>query len=275
MASLQGKTLFITGATRGIGHAIGIRAAQDGANIVIAAKTVEPHPKLPGTIHSAAEDMERAGGRALALPMDVRDEDGIHAAMEQAAEAFGGIDILVNNASALSLTDTPSTPLKRYDLIMGVNVRGTFATTRAALPYLKAADNPHVLTLAPPIDLKPKWFRDSAAYTMSKYGMSMCVIGHAAEFARYGIAVNGLWPKTFIATAALRLVPGMDWETARKPEILADSAHIVLTRDARTCTGNLFLDEHVLASEGVTDLDRYRNHPDKPLAIDFFVEPDA
>ena len=241
MTGLQGKTLFITGATRGIGHAIGLRAAQDGANIVIAAKTTEPHPKLPGTIYTAAEDMEQAGGRALALPVDVRDDAGLRDAMEAAAAAFGGIDILVNNASALSLTDTPSTPMKRYDLIMGINVRGTFAATQAALPYLKQAANPHILTLSPPLDMNPRWFRDSTAYTISKMGMSMCVIGHAAEFARYGIAVNGLWPRTFISTAALKLVPGMDWETARTPEILADCAHIVLTRDARTCTGNLFL----------------------------------
>ena len=272
MATLQGKTLFITGATRGIGHAIGVRAAQDGANIVIAAKTTEPHPRLPGTIYSAAEDMEKAGGRALALPVDVRDDAGLRDAMAAAAEAFGGIDILVNNASALSLTDTPATPMRRYDLIMGINTRGTFAATQAALPWLREAANPHILTLSPPLDLNPKWFRDTTAYTISKFGMSMCVIGHAAEFAKYGIAVNGLWPKTFISTAALKLVPGMDWETARTPEILADCAHIVLTRDAKTCTGNLFIDEDVLASEGVTDLDKYRNHPDKPLAIDFFVE---
>ena len=217
MATLEGKTLFITGATRGIGHAIGLRAAQDGANIVIAAKTTEPHPKLPGTIYTAAEDMEKAGGRALALPVDVRDDAGLRDAMEAASAAFGGIDILVNNASALSLTDTPSTPMKRYDLIMGINVRGTFAATQAALPYLKEAANPHILTLSPPLDMNPRWFRDSTAYTMSKFGMSMCVIGHAAEFARYGIAVNGLWPRTFISTAALKLVPGMDWETARTP----------------------------------------------------------
>ena len=272
MATLQGKTLFITGATRGIGHAIGLRAAQDGANIVVAAKTVEPHPKLPGTIYTAAEDMEKAGGRALALPVDVRDDAGLRDAMAAAAETFGGIDILVNNASALSLTDTPATPMRRYDLIMGINARGTFAATQAALPYLREAANPHILTLSPPLDLNPRWFRDSTAYTMSKFGMSMCVIGHAAEFAKYGIAVNGLWPRTFISTAALKLVPGMDWETARTPEILADCAHIILTRDAKACTGNLFIDEDVLAAEGVTDLDKYRNHPDKPLAIDFFVE---
>ena len=246
MATLQGKTLFITGATRGIGHAIGIRAAQDGANIVVAAKTTEPHRKLPGTIYSAAEDMEKAGGRALGLPVDVRDDAGLRDAMAAAAEAFGGIDILVNNASALSLTDTPATPMRRYDLIMGINTRGTFAATQAALPFLREAANPHILTLSPPLDLNPKWFRDTTAYTMSKFGMSMCVIGHAAEFAKYGIAANGLWPKTFISTAALKLVPGMDWETARTPEILADCAHIILTRDAKTCTGNLFIDEDVL-----------------------------
>ena len=225
MSDLRGKTLFITGATRGIGHAIGLRAAQDGANIVIAAKTVKPHSKLPGTIQSAAADMEAAGGSALAVRCDIRDEKQIEAAVAQAVETFGGIDICVNNASAISMTDTPSTPMRRYDLMHQINARGTFATTQACLPHLMKAENPHVLTLASPLNLDPKWFAKYTAYTMAKYGMSLCVIGHAAEFRQYGIAVNGLWPATLIATAALNLVPGADIESGRTPDIMADAAH--------------------------------------------------
>ena len=272
MTDLKGKTLFITGATRGIGHAIGLRAAQDGANIVIAAKTVEPQPKLPGTIYTAAEDMEKAGGKALAIPVDVRDENQIAAAMAQAATAFGGIDILVNNASAISLTDTPSTPMKRYDLMHRINARGTFAATQAALPYLKKANNPHILTLAPPLNLNPRWFENHTAYTMAKYGMSLCVLGHSAEFGKHGIAVNGLWPKTLIATAALQLLPNVDPETGRRPEIMADAAHAILTKDSGTCTGNFFIDEDVLAAEGVTDFQKYRVNSDKALTPDLFVD---
>ncbi|MHA1565588.1 MAG: SDR family oxidoreductase [Alphaproteobacteria bacterium] len=272
MASLARKTLFITGATRGIGHAIGLRAAQDGANIVIAAKSVEPHPKLPGTIFTAAEDMARVGGQALAVQCDIRDENQIRAAVDKAVEQFGGIDICVNNASAISLTDTPSTLMKRYDLMHSINSRGTFATTQACLPHLQKAENPHVLTLASSINLNPKWFENHTAYTMAKYGMSMCVLGHAAEFKKYGIAVNGLWPKTLIATAALRLLPGVDAETARKPEIVADAAHEILTRDSKTCTGNFFIDEDVLKEGGVTDLSKYAVNPGKRLTPDIFLD---
>ncbi len=272
MSDLSGKTLFITGASRGIGHAIGVRAARDGANIVIAAKTVEPHPRLPGTIFTAARDMEEAGGRALAVQTDIRDEGQIATAMHQAAETFGGIDILVNNASAISLTDTPSTPMKRFDLMHQINARGTFAATQAALAFLKQADNPHVLTLASPLNLNPRWFEHHTAYTMAKYGMSMCVLGHAAEFQQYGIAVNGLWPRTVIATAALRLIPGVDVETARKPEIMADAAHVILTSDAKTCTGNFFIDDEVLTKAGVSDLAQYAVNPDKSLTTDIFLD---
>jgi citronellol/citronellal dehydrogenase len=270
--TLENKTLFITGATRGIGHAIGMRAAADGANIVIAAKTVEPHPKLPGTIYTAAEDMERAGGKALAIQMDVREEDSIRDAMAQAAETFGGIDILVNNASAINLTNTPNTPMKRFDLMMGVNMRGTYAATQAALPFLKEAANPHVLTLSSPLNMNPRWFGPHVAYTMAKYGMSMCVLGHAEEFKPLGIGVNGLWPKTLVATAALQMIPGVDAEMGRKPEIMADAAHAVLTRDAKTCTGNFFIDEDVLRQEGVTDFTPYAVNPDKPLLPDLFLD---
>jgi citronellol/citronellal dehydrogenase len=271
MGSLSGKTLFITGATRGIGHAIGMRAARDGANIVIAAKSVEPHPKLPGTIFTAAEDMEGAGGQALAIQCDIRDEAQILAAVDQAVDRFGGIDVCINNASAISMTDTPNTPMKRYDLMHEVNARGTFATTQACLPHLRKAENGHVLTLASPLNMEPRWFQHHTAYTMAKYGMSMCVLGHAAEFEQYGIGVNGLWPATLIATAALQMIPGVDPGRGRKPEIMADAAHIVLTRDAKTCTGNFFIDEEVMAEEGVTDLTDYAVDPSKELLPDLFL----
>ena len=272
MSDLRGKTLFITGATRGIGHAIGLRAAQDGANIVIAAKTVKPHSKLPGTIHSAAADMEAAGGSALAVRCDIRDEKQIEAAVAQAVETFGGIDICVNNASAISMTDTPSTPMRRYDLMHQINARGTFATTQACLPHLMKAENPHVLTLASPLNLDPKWFAKYTAYTMAKYGMSLCVIGHAAEFRQYGIAVNGLWPATLIATAALNLVPGADIESGRTPDIMADAAHAILTKDSRTCSGSFFIDEHCLRDEGVTDFTKYAVNPERELVRDIFLD---
>lgn len=272
MVNLIGKTLFITGATRGIGHAIGLRAAKDGANIVIAAKTIEPHPKLPGTIYTAAEDMERAGGKAFAVQVDVRDENQLLAAMELTEDKFGGIDVLINNASAINLTDTPSTPMKRFDLMHQINARGTFAATQAALPYLKKASNPHILTLASPLNMNPRWFEDHTAYTMAKYGMSMCVLGHSAEFKKYGIAVNGLWPKTLIATAALQLIPGVDPETGRKPEIMGDAAHAILTKDSRTCTGNFFIDEDVLAAEGVMNFSKFSVNPDKPLTPVIFLD---
>lgn len=272
MPELSGKTLFITGATRGIGHAIGMRAARDGANIVVAAKSAEPHPKLPGTIHTAAEDMEAAGGKALAIQCDIREEEQILAAVDATVDRFGGIDICINNASAISLTDTPSTPMKRYDLMHQVNARGTFATTQACLPHLRQASNPHVLNLASPINLDPKWFRDHTAYTMAKYGMSMCVLGHAAEFEQYGIAVNGLWPRTLIATVALNMIPGVDAEQGRTPEIMADAAHAILTKDAKGCTGNFFVDEDLLRDEGVTDFTKYAVNPDKELLPDIFLD---
>jgi citronellol/citronellal dehydrogenase len=259
--NLKGKTIFISGASRGIGLAIVTRAAQDGANVAIAAKTAEPNPKLPGTIYTAVADVEAAGGRGLALQCDIRDEEQVVAAARKAAETFGGIDILINNASAISLTPTPATPMKRFDLMFGVNVRGTFLCTQACLPYLKQSAahgrNPHVLTLAPPLSMEPRWFAPHVAYTMAKYGMSMCVLGHAEEFRGDGIAVNALWPRTVIQTAALAMIPGVRPEHCRTPQIMADAAHAVLTRDARSTTGNFFIDEEVLRSAGVTDFSKY------------------
>ena len=259
--SLQGKTLFITGASRGIGLAIALRAARDGANVAIAAKTAEPHPKLPGTIYSAAEQIEKAGGRALPLICDIREQAQVAAAVRQTAERFGGIDILVNNASAISLTGTLETPMKRFDLMFGVNVRGTYLCSQTCIPHLKesarAGRNPHILTLAPPLNMKPKWFSNHVAYTMAKYGMSMCVLGMAEELRGEGIAVNALWPRTVINTAALAMIPGVDTKMCRTPEILSDSAYIILNRDARKHTGHFYLDEQVLSAEGITDLGRY------------------
>lgn len=275
---LQGKTLFITGASRGIGLAIALRAARDGANIVIAAKTTEPNAKLPGTIHSAAAEIERAGGAALPLAVDIRNEAAVQRAVELAATRFGGIDILVNNASAISLTGTLATPMKRFDLMFGVNVRGTYACSQACLPHLiasaAAGRNPHILTLAPPINLRPHWFKQHVAYTMAKYGMSMCVVGMAEEFRDAGIAVNALWPRTIIATAALAMIPGIAdrLDNCRRPEILADAAHAILTRDARQATGNFYIDEEVLAQDGVTDLTRYAVKPGAPLLPDIFLD---
>ena len=244
--SLEGKTLFITGASRGIGLAIALRAARDGANVVIAAKTSDPNPKLPGTIHSAAAEIEAAGGRALAVQTDIREEASVLAAVEQAVARFGGIDILVNNASAISLTPTPATPMKRFDLMFGVNVRGTYLCTQACLPHLAAAAragrNPHVLNMSPPLSMKERWFEHHVAYTMAKYGMSECTLGHAGEFRPLGIGVNSLWPRTAIATAALQMIPGVDIARCRKPEILPDAAYLVLTSDAKTTTGNSFID---------------------------------
>jgi len=271
MASLDGKVLFITGASRGIGLAIGLRAAADGARVAIAAKTVEPHPKLPGTIYAAAEEIEAAGGRALPLPCDIRFEDQVTAAMERTAQAFGGIDILVNNASAISLTGTAETPMKRYDLMHQINARGTFLCCRSAYPYLKASVNPHILTVSPPLDMKAYWFAPHVAYTMAKFGMSMCMLGMADEFRGDGIACNCLWPRTAIATAALRVIPGANVKGARKPEIVADAAHAILTKDSRSCTGNFFIDEDVLRKEGVDDFERYAVAPGEDLTMDFFV----
>jgi citronellol/citronellal dehydrogenase len=273
MADLKGKTLFISGASRGIGKAIALRAARDGARIVIAAKTAEPHPKLPGTIHEAAREIEAAGGEALALQVDIRDEAQVQAAMARAAETFGGIDILVNNASAIFLAGTEATPMKRFDLMLGVNTRGTFACSQAAIPYLRRAANPHILNLSPPLDLRPRWFKDHCAYTISKYGMSMCVLGMAEELRADGIAVNALWPRTTIATAALAMLGGLvPTENCRTPEVVADAAHAVLRRPSRECTGNFFLDDEVLAAEGVTDLSGYAVSPGAPLIPDLFVE---
>ena len=275
--SLQGKTLFVTGASRGIGLAIALRAAADGANVVLVAKTTEPNPKLPGTLYSAAEQIVAAGGQALPVPTDIRDENAVAAAVAAGVERFGGIDVLVNNASAISLTPTAATPMKRFDLMFGVNVRGTFCCTQACLPHLarsaKAGRNPHVLNMSPPLSMKPHWFRGHVAYTMAKYGMSECTLGHAAEFQPLGIGVNSLWPRTAIATAALQMIPGVDLNLCRKPEILADAAHLILTSDARTTTGNFFIDDTLLAEHGVTDFDRYAVVPGtKNLIPDFFVD---
>ena len=275
--SLANKTLFITGASRGIGLAIAKRAARDGANIAIAAKSDRPNPKLPGTIHTAAAEIEAAGGKALPMQVDIRDDEAVAAAAKQCAERFGGIDILVNNASAISLSGTRETPLKRFDLMFGVNVRGTFVCSQACIPYLErsaqAGRNPHILNLSPPLSMKAKWFAPHVAYTMAKYGMSMCVLGMAEELRPAGIAVNALWPRTVIATAALNLIPMADPKRGRKPEIMADAAHAILTRDARGCTGNFFIDDEVLAQAGVADLDPYAVVPgNRDFLPDFFVD---
>ena len=275
--SLAGKKIFITGGSRGIGLAIAIRAAKDGAMIAIAAKTNEPNAKLPGTIHTAASDIRAAGGAALAIQCDLRDESQISAAVDQAAKEFGGIDILINNASAINLTPTLQTPAKRFDLMFDVNVRGTFLTSQAVLPHLlesaKAGRNPHILTLSPPLSMKAKWFRNHVAYTMAKYGMSMCVLGMAEEFKREKIAVNALWPRTAIDTAALAMIPGVDTAACRTPEILADAAYIILNRPSAECTGNFFVDDEVLASEGITDLEKYSVVPGtKDFLLDFFLD---
>jgi citronellol/citronellal dehydrogenase len=277
MHDLRGKTLFISGGSRGIGLAIALRAARDGANVVIAAKTTEPHPKLPGTIYTAAEAIEHAGGKALPVECDIRDEAAVHAAVDAAVERFGGVDILVNNASAISLTGTLATPMKRFDLMIGVDVRGTFLCSQACLPHLvqsaAAQRNPHILTLSPPLNLDPKWFAGHVAYTIAKYGMSMCVLGMAEEFRGAGVAVNALWPRTVIATAALAMIPGAseDLDGTRKPEIVADAAHAILVRDARTTTGRFFIDEEALREAGVTDFTSYAMKPGAPLRPDFFI----
>ena len=275
--TLAGKKIFITGGSRGIGLAIALRAAADGASIAIAAKTSDPNPKLPGTIHTAAAEIEAAGGKALAIQCDLRDELQIEAAVSQAAEAFGGIDILINNASAINLTRTDATPAKRFDLMFDVNVRGTFLTSQAALPHLRKSGaegrNPHILNLSPPLSMKPIWFKNHVAYTMAKYGMSMCVLGMAEEFKRDGIAVNALWPRTVIDTAALQMIPGIDALAGRKPEILADAAYIIFNRPAAECTGNFFVDDELLASEGITDLEKYSVTPGtKDFLLDFFLD---
>jgi citronellol/citronellal dehydrogenase len=271
MGSLKNKTLFISGASRGIGLAIALRAARDGANIVIAAKSNVANPKLPGTIHSAAAEIEAAGGQALPLKVDIRDEAQVQVAVSQAVERFGGIDILINNASAISLTGTLDTPMKRFDLMFGVNVRGTFLCTQACLPHLLKADNPHVLVLSPPLTLDPHWYAPHLAYTMAKMGMSQCVLGLAAEFSGQGVAVNALWPKTVIKTAALAMIPGVDPDACRTPQIMADAAHAVLTRPSRECTGQFLIDETVLREAGETDFEQYAVKPGMPLLPDLFL----
>jgi citronellol/citronellal dehydrogenase len=277
MMSLAGKRIFVTGGSRGIGLAIALRAARDGASVAIAAKTAEVNPKLPGTIYSAAAEIEAAGGVALPIQCDLRDEDQIAASIAKAADEFGGIDILINNASAINLTKTEATPAKRFDLMFDVNVRGTFLTSQAAIPHLresaKAGRNPHILTLSPPLSMKAKWFQHHVAYTMAKYGMSMCVLGMSEEFRKEGIAVNALWPRTAIDTAALQMIPGVDTAACRTPEILADAAYIILNRESKSCTGNFFVDDELLASEGITDLEKYSVVPGtKDFLLDFFLD---
>lgn len=274
--SLKGKTLFITGASRGIGLAIAKRAAADGANIVIVAKTADPNPKLPGTIYSAAKEIEAAGGKALPLAVDIRDDEAVFAAVAKAVETFGGIDILVNNASAVSLTNTEATPMKRFDLMNGINARGTYLCTAACLPELKksanAGRNPHVLTMSPPLSMKTHWFQSHTAYSMAKYGMSMCTLGHAGEFKKFGIGVNSLWPRTAIATAAMQMIPGVDIALCRTPEILSDAAYLILTGPS-SVTGNFYIDDTLLAEHGITDLDKYSVTPGtKNFVPDFFVD---
>ncbi len=272
MENLGGKTLFISGGSRGIGRAIALRAARDGANVVLAAKTVTPHPRLPGTIEDAAAEVEAQGGRALPLQLDIRDDAAVTEAVRKAEDHFGGIDIVVNNASAISLTPTPDTEMKRFDLMMQVNIRGTFAVTRACLPALKNAANPHVLTLSPPPSLDPTWYGPHVAYTISKMGMSLCVLGWAEEFRSFGIAANALWPRTVIDTAALAMLGGaVRPKNCRTPQIVADAAHAILTRPAQDCSGNFFIDEEVLREQGVTDFSGYAVDPSEPLLPDLFV----
>lgn len=275
-SSLKGKTLFITGASRGIGLAIALRAARDGANVVIAAKTAEPHPKLPGTIYTAKAEIEAAGGKALACIVDVRFEEQIREAMDQTVKTFGGLDILVNNASAISLTGTVDTPLKRFDLMHGINTRGTFACSQAAIPLLAKAENPHILNISPPLNMEPRWFGPHVAYTMAKYGMSLCVLGMAEELKSQRIAVNALWPKTVIATAAVQNLLGGDATVkgSRKADIMADAAHVILTRKSTEYTGNFAVDEALLRSTGVTDFSQYAMTPgmkDEDLLPDYFL----
>jgi citronellol/citronellal dehydrogenase len=277
MDTLKGKTLFITGASRGIGLAIGLRAARDGANVAIAAKTAEPHPKLEGTIFTAAAEIEKAGGRALPLVCDIRHEEQLADAIAKTVAAFGGIDICINNASAISLTPTLATDMKRYDLMHQINTRGTFLTSKLCIPHLAKADNPHILMLSPPLDMKPKWFAGHVAYSIAKYGMSLCVLGLAEELKPQGIAVNALWPRTTIATAAVSNLLGGDRliRASRKPDIIADAAHLIFTQPSRAFTGRFCIDDTLLTEHGVTDFDHYRVDPSSDLAPDFFVPDDS
>jgi citronellol/citronellal dehydrogenase len=275
--SLAGKTLFITGASRGIGLAIALRAARDGANIAIAAKTAEPHPKLPGTIYTAAAEIERAGGKALPMVVDVREEASVLAAVQRCVATFGGIDICINNASAINLSGTEQIDMKRYDLIQQINTRGTFVTSRACIPYLKQAANPHILTLSPPLDFKPQWFASHLAYSLSKFGMSLCMLGLAEEYRAQGIACNSLWPRTTIATAAVEFALGGQamLQRSRTPAVMADAAHVLLNRPARECTGQFFIDDAVLYAEGVRDFEPYSVAPGSTLFADLFVDRES
>lgn len=271
--AFKNKTVFITGGTRGIGKAIGLRLAREGANIVIAAKTITPHPKLEGTIYTAAEDMITAGGKALAVQMDIRSEEMVQSAIDQTIEKFGGIDILVNNASAISLTPTEATTMKRYDLMHSVNTRGTFLCSKLCIPHLKKSSNPHILNLSPPLNMETRWFENHVAYTMAKFGMSMCVLGMASEFKEYKIGVNALWPKTTIATAAIKNLLGGEslMSMSRKPSIVADAAYEIFSRNSIDCNGNFFIDEEVLIESGVTNFDNYAVDSSKELMPDFFI----
>jgi len=273
MTTLEGKTIFITGASRGIGKAIALRAARDGANIAVVAKTKDPHPKLPGTVYTSVEDIESVGGNAIPCIADIRFEDQIKAAINATLDKFDGIDILVNNASAINLSPTLEIDMKRYDLMFSVNVRGTFLCSKLCLPYLKKSENPHILNLSPPLNMEPKWFKNNLAYTMAKYGMSMCVLGMAEEFKNDGIAVNALWPRTSIATAAVENLLGgkSAIKHSRKPEIVADAAYLILTKSSRECTGNFFIDENVLTEHGITDFEKYSVDPSVEPYLDFFL----
>jgi len=275
--SLNGKTVFITGGSRGIGLAIALRLAADGANVAIAAKTAEPHPKLPGTIYTSVDEIEKAGGKGLPIVCDIRFEDQVKAAVDKTVETFGGIDICINNASAIQLTGTLQTDMKRYDLMHSINTRGTFLTSKTCIPHLLNSDNPHILNLSPPLDMNPKWFANHVAYTMAKYGMSLCVLGMAAEFKSKGVAVNALWPRTTIATAAVANLLGGDRmvQASRTPEIIADAAHLILTKPAREFTGNFCIDDTLLVENGFTDFDKYRVNPSVNLMPDFFVPEDS
>lgn len=274
--TLKNKVIFITGGTRGIGHAIALRAGQDGAKIVITGKTTEPHPKLPGTIYTVAKELRELGAEVLPIKMDIRFDEQVQAAVHETVHKFGGIDILVNNASAIYLAGTLKTPMKRFDLMFDVNVRGTYLASQTCIPHLLKASNPHILNLAPPLNIDPKWFENHCAYTMSKYGMSMCAMGMAAEFKSEGIAVNALWPRTIIATSAIEMLGGEALvRSARKPEIVAQAAHWILTQPSRDCTGNFFSDEEVLMKTGISDFSSYAMAPNVPLVPDFFLDEDV